>query len=205
MKEGLIRRQFDEKSGVWYFSIVDVIAEMTDSASPTNYWKVLKNRLRKSGDQLVTECNQLKMKATDGKSYLTDCGKAETVIGILELIPKARIHAFMALENSLTGSQNSEKNEEKTTAKLLVDMYEKDGSLIIETFLADISPENIKVVAGRKKVLIEGKIQKEKQEFSYDELPAGKFSRTIALPYPIKPSIEKTFDRGHLKIKLEKI
>lgn len=209
MKDGLIRRHWDEKEGVWYFSIVDVIAEMTDSTSPASYWKVLKNRLKKSGDQLVTECNQLKMKATDGKSYLTDCAGAQTVVGILELVPKARIHAFQALVGSLTGTQNEEKNPKPRARKLLVDMYEVPGGLIIEALTPGIDPDTLKIVVGRKKILIEGKLkkrEKEGEDYFVEEIPNSLFSRTITLPYPVKAaSMQKTHDLGHLKIKLEKI
>ena len=67
-----IRSAYNEEQEKWYFSVVDLIAILTDSKKPANYWKVLKNRLKKEGSQLVTICNQLKMKAADGKFYKTD-------------------------------------------------------------------------------------------------------------------------------------
>ena len=82
MKENLaifenfrIRRVYDEKAETWYFSVVDIIQVLTqqsDFQSAWNYWKVLKNRLAKEGSQSVTNCNQLKLEATDGKKYRTD-------------------------------------------------------------------------------------------------------------------------------------
>jgi hypothetical protein len=65
-----IRRIYDEKKEMWFFSVVDIIAiliEQTDFQSARNYWKVLKNRLTKEGSQVVTKCNQLKLMAEDGK------------------------------------------------------------------------------------------------------------------------------------------
>ncbi len=56
-----IRRHWDEKEEKWYFSVIDVIAALIQSSNPRNYWKVLKNRLKKEGSELVTKCNQLKM------------------------------------------------------------------------------------------------------------------------------------------------
>ena len=68
-----VRAAWDYDSNRWLFSVVDVIAVLTDSKNPRNYWKVLKHRLTKAGNELVTNCNQLKLVASDGKRYLTDC------------------------------------------------------------------------------------------------------------------------------------
>ena len=67
-----VRVHWDTAAEKWYFSIVDIIAILTESENPRNYWKVLKHRLSKEGSQLVTNCNQLKMESTDGKKYKTD-------------------------------------------------------------------------------------------------------------------------------------
>ena len=58
-----VRTLWDKETEEWFFSVVDVVAVLTDSPNPNNYWKVLKNRLKKEGSQLVTNCNQLKMPA----------------------------------------------------------------------------------------------------------------------------------------------
>ena len=67
-----IRTVCDDKEEKWYFSIVDVVAVLTDSENPQTYWRVLKNRLKKEGNQTVTNCNGLKLRAADGKMRLTD-------------------------------------------------------------------------------------------------------------------------------------
>ena len=72
-----IRSVWDDEAEKWYFSVVDVVAVLTDSENPRNYRKVLKNRLKKEGNQSVTNCNQLKLKASDGKFYLTDVADQE--------------------------------------------------------------------------------------------------------------------------------
>ena len=64
-----IRSVWDDEAEIWYFSIVDVVAVLTESVNPANYWKVLKNRLKKEGNETVTNCNQLKLRAVDGKRY----------------------------------------------------------------------------------------------------------------------------------------
>ena len=70
-----IRRHFDEKTETWYFSVIDVVRallQQSDYQAARNYWKVLKNRLNKEGSETVTNCNQLKLEAEDGKLRLTD-------------------------------------------------------------------------------------------------------------------------------------
>jgi len=75
-----IRRLYDEKSETWFFSVVDIIAALIQQPNyqaARNYWKVLKNRLKKEGSESVTKCNQLKLMSADGKKYLTDVEKME--------------------------------------------------------------------------------------------------------------------------------
>ena len=66
-EEKKVRTVWDSDKEEWYFSIVDVVAVLTDSPNPRNYWKVLKHRLVKEGNESVTNCNQLKMLSSDGK------------------------------------------------------------------------------------------------------------------------------------------
>ena len=68
--ERKIRSVWDDEAEKWYFSVVDVVAVLTESENPRNYWKVLKNRLKKEGNQTVTNCNQLKLRAEDqGRAF----------------------------------------------------------------------------------------------------------------------------------------
>ncbi len=67
-----ISTAWDDKEEIWYFSIVDEVAALTDSPVPRKYWSVLKSRIKKESAELTTICSQLKMTSTDGKSYLTD-------------------------------------------------------------------------------------------------------------------------------------
>ncbi len=82
-----IRRHWDDKEEKWYFSVADVVGVLTNSADGRNYWKVLKNRLKKEGSEVVTKCNQLKMQASDGKFYLTDAADTEVMLRIVQSIP----------------------------------------------------------------------------------------------------------------------
>ncbi len=92
-----IRKHFDVTTRKWYFSIVDVIDSLIKTKDSQNYWKVLKNRLKKRSPELVTKCNQLKMRAKDGKFYLTDVADSETIIHIIEATPRASVEAFKAI------------------------------------------------------------------------------------------------------------
>ena len=71
-EEKKVRSQWNVEQEKWYFSIVDVIAILTESPIPRKYWSVLKTRLKAEGSQLATNCSQLKMKSADGKFYKTD-------------------------------------------------------------------------------------------------------------------------------------
>ena len=89
-----IRRHWDEEKELWYFSVVDVISVLTKSIDPRNYWKVLKNRLKQEGSELVTKCNQLKMMSTDGKLYLTDVVDTEVMLRLIQSIPSPNAEPF---------------------------------------------------------------------------------------------------------------
>ncbi len=89
-----VRTIWDKNAEEWYFSVVDVVAVLTESANPNNYWKVLKNRLKKEGSQLVTDCNQLKMPSSDGKMYKTDCLNTEQLFRLIQSIPSPKAEPF---------------------------------------------------------------------------------------------------------------
>jgi hypothetical protein len=89
-----VRTVWDEVEEKWYISIIDVIAILTDSANPNNYWKVLKHRLIKEGSQLVTNCNQLKMQSSDGKFYKTDVADSEQLFRLIQSIPSPKAEPF---------------------------------------------------------------------------------------------------------------
>ena len=72
-EERKVRTIWDDTHEKWYFSIVDVVAILTDSPNPQTYWRVLKKRLKEEGNETVTNCNALKLKAADGKMRLTEC------------------------------------------------------------------------------------------------------------------------------------
>jgi hypothetical protein len=89
-----IRSQWDADAEIWFFSIVDVIAVLTDSDNPRNYWKVLKHRLKAEGSEVVTNCNQLKLTASDGKKYSTDVATTEQLLRLIQSIPSPKAEPF---------------------------------------------------------------------------------------------------------------
>jgi prophage antirepressor-like protein len=92
--EKLVRTVWDDEQEKWYFSVVDVVGILTDSPNPNNYWKVLKNRLKKEGNQSVTDCNQLKMLSRDGKYYKTDALDTEQLFRFIQSIPSPKAEPF---------------------------------------------------------------------------------------------------------------
>lgn len=100
MKENLaifeeynIRRLYDEKSETWFFSVIDIIQALTqqvDYQTARKYWNKLKERLKKEGNESVTNCHQLKLEASDGKKYLTDVANAESLLRLIQSIPSPR-------------------------------------------------------------------------------------------------------------------
>lgn len=89
-----IRSHWDENSELWYFSIVDVVTILTQSASPRKYWNKLKQRLKEEGNETVTNCHQLKMKASDGKMRLTDVATTEQLLRLIQSIPSPQAEPF---------------------------------------------------------------------------------------------------------------
>ena len=91
-----IRTHWNAEEEEWYFSVVDIVAVLTDSnyQNARNYWKVLKNRLSKEGSELVTNCNRLKMRADDGKMRLTDCLDTKGVLRLVQSVPSPKAEPF---------------------------------------------------------------------------------------------------------------
>lgn len=93
-EEKKVRTVWDNETEEWFFSVVDVVAILTDSPNPSNYWKVLKHMLRKEGNESVTNCNQLKLPSTDGKYYKTDVATTEQLFRLIQSIPSPKAEPF---------------------------------------------------------------------------------------------------------------
>lgn len=91
-----IRAIWDDEQEKWYFSVVDVVAVLTNSPNPQTYWRVLKKRLKDEGNETVTNCNGLKMRAADGKMRLTDIADTEQLLRIIQSVPSPKAEPFKA-------------------------------------------------------------------------------------------------------------
>ena len=89
-----IRAVWNDEQEKWYFSVVDVVAVLTESPNPQTYWRVLKKRLKDEGNETVTNCNGLKMSAADGKMRLTDVADTEQLLRIIQSVPSPKAEPF---------------------------------------------------------------------------------------------------------------
>ena len=122
-----IRRHWDDKRELWYFSVVDVIGVLSESIDPRNYWKVLKSRLKAEGSEVVTKCNQLKMQAVDGKFYLTDVADTETMFRIIQSIPSPNAEPFKLWLARVGYERVEEASDPELTIRRALHYYRRQG------------------------------------------------------------------------------
>ena len=129
-EEQRIRTAWDEEKEEWYFSIVDVVGaliEATDYDAARNYWKVTKHRMIKEGNELVTNCNQLKLKSADGKRRLTDVATTEELLRIIQSIPSKKAEPFKLWLAQAGRERIEETLDPELIADRLVATYERLG------------------------------------------------------------------------------
>ncbi|MCR5499691.1 MAG: Bro-N domain-containing protein [Acetatifactor sp.] len=125
-----IRTAWVEEEEEWYFSVVDVVRVLTEQPNvdgARNYWKVLKNRLKEEGNELVTNCNQLKMKAQDGKKRLTDIATAEQLLRIIQSIPSPKAEPFKLWLAQVGRERMEEVIDPELTIERALETYAKKG------------------------------------------------------------------------------
>ncbi|KAK3604964.1 hypothetical protein CHS0354_000628 [Potamilus streckersoni] len=111
-----VRAIWDEEHAKWWFSVVDIVAALTESPNPRKYWSVLKIRLKREKHQLTIKCRQLKLTATDGKRYATDCFSQDDVIEVVKAIPSKKSMPFL---DWFTYSDNTIDGQSKKKAYTL--------------------------------------------------------------------------------------
>lgn len=126
-----IRTAWDEEKEEWYFSIVDVVAVLTDTKdydTARNYWKVTKKRLNDEGSQLVTDCNQLKLKSPkDGKRYKTDVATTEQLFRVIQSIPSPKAEPFKLWLAQVGRERIEETIDPELTIDRALETYQKKG------------------------------------------------------------------------------
>mgnify|MGYP004550961267 FL=1 len=122
-----IRTAWDEEKEEWYFSIVDVVSVLTESADGRKYWNKLKQRMIKEGNELVTNCHQLKLIASDGKRRLTDVATTEELLRIIQSIPSKKAEPFKLWLAQVGRERIEETLDPELIANRLVATYERLG------------------------------------------------------------------------------
>lgn len=125
-----IRTAWDEEKEEWYFSIVDVVGILTDQPDTDgarNYWKVLKNRLKNEGSELVTNCNRLKMPSQDGKNRLTDVADTEQLLRLIQSIPSKKAEPFKLWLARVGRERIEETIDPELTINRALETYAKKG------------------------------------------------------------------------------
>ena len=125
-----IRTAWVEDEEEWYFSVVDVVRVLTeqpDTDGARNYWKVLKNRIKEEGNELVTNCNQLKMTAQDGKKRMTDVANTEQLLRIIQSIPSKKAEPFKMWLAQVGRERIEEVIDPELTIERALETYAKKG------------------------------------------------------------------------------
>jgi hypothetical protein len=122
-EEQKVRTAWDEDKEVWYISIVDVIAVLTDSIDPAAYWRKLKQRLKTEGNQTVTDCHGLKMQASDGKMRITDVATTEQLFRLIQSIPSPKAEPFKLWLAKIASERIDEMQDPELTIDRALEQY----------------------------------------------------------------------------------
>ena len=126
-EEQKIRTVWDEEKEEWYFSIVDIVAVLTESKNPAAYWRKLKQRLKKEGNQTVTNCHGLKMTASDGKRRMTDVATTEQILRIIQAIPSPKAEPFKVWLAEVGRERIEETIDPEQAIDRALETYQKKG------------------------------------------------------------------------------
>ena len=122
-----IRTAWNEEEEEWYFAIVDVVGVLSESKDPAAYWRKLKQRLREEGNETVTNCHGLKLKAADGKRRLTDVANTEQLLRLIQSIPSKKAEPFKLWLAQVGRERIDETLDPELIADRLVATYERQG------------------------------------------------------------------------------
>lgn len=126
-EEKQVRRAWNTAEEKWYFSIADVVAVLTDSIDPGAYWRKLKERLKKEGNETVTNCHGLKMTAADGKQRMTDVADTEQLLRLIQSIPSPKAEPFKRWLAKVGFERLEEIENPELAAKRMREIYQQKG------------------------------------------------------------------------------
>ena len=122
-----IRTVWNEEEQKWYFSVLDIVGVLTASPNPRKYWSVLKTRLKREGSESTTICSQLKMKARDGKYYITDAASQEQMFRIIQSIPSPKAEPIKQWMASVASDRIDEIQDPELAIDRGIEYYRKKG------------------------------------------------------------------------------
>ena len=122
-----IRSIWDSEKEEYYFSVVDVVKALTDSANPRKYWSVLKSRLKNEGSKLTTNCSQLKMLAPDGKIRLRDAMTTRDIFRLIESVPSEKAEPFKLWLANLGSERIDEVFDPEIAVNRAIEYYRNKG------------------------------------------------------------------------------
>lgn len=126
-EEKQVRRAWNAVEEKWYFSVADVVAVLTDSVDPVAYWRKLKERLKKEGNETVTNCHGLKMTAADGKQRMTDVADTEQLLRLIQSIPSPKAEPFKRWLAKVGYERLEEIENPELAAKRMREIYQQKG------------------------------------------------------------------------------
>lgn len=141
-----IRTAWDEEREEWYFSVVDVIGALTESTDPAAYWRKLKQRLKAEGNETVTNCHGLKMKAADGKRRLTDVANTEQLLRLIQSIPSKKAEPFKLWLATVGRERIEEIIDPELTIERALETYAQKG------YPADWINQRLQTIRARKEL-----------------------------------------------------
>ncbi len=146
-----IRTAWNEEEEEWYFSIIDVVNVLTESKAPSAYWRKLKQRLKEEGNETVTNCHALRLKAADGKRRLTDVANTEQLLRIIQSIPSKKAEPFKLWLAEVGHDRIEETMDPELIAERLVATYERKG------YTREWINQRLQAISARKELTDEWK------------------------------------------------
>jgi len=161
----------------WFFSVIDIVGVLSESDDPRNYWKVLKHRLNEECSEVVTFCNQLKLKSRDGKEYETDCANTEGIFRIIQSIPSKKAEPFKRWLAKVGYERVKEIENPELAQERMKKLYEQKG------YSKDWIEKRLRGIAIRQELTDEWKQRGVEEDIEFailtNEISKAAFGKTV--------------------------